>query len=392
LRTEAGGKALYKIGRATRASTIRLPQLVTFSISPSLPFFGAPTHRRLPRHCAMEAALPVGPPARLSQSSSDISFSPGASVRNPSTRETTPESLELSIITPSLPRSLLRDTRGVGMDMFPGLRQGLAEDRPGQARGCLYHGPRDRPLQMEYSVPETSSPVARRQLGHGHAISPSTYWRNYNSPSSADSSVHTPPGQLASPNSAIHDANDRSRSPPGRFPNVIPESSPLRTRHPASSGWQAKAIELSNNSSFNNHNPTFNTTAVRHDLIGNDRGHNRGATSISYTKDSEPMISLALQASCLGDGSDVVSKTTSYCLERPDGTYTRLVPVDLLPPLEGITAREALCEGMVVLPTPDGTINGRDLHRDGIKASQVRTLLLGGRDVLLELPGGERRD
>ncbi|KAI1761620.1 hypothetical protein GGR53DRAFT_469124 [Hypoxylon sp. FL1150] len=42
----------------------------------------------------------------------------------------------------------------------------------------------------------------------------------------------------------------------------------------------------------------------------------------------------------------------AYCYDRGNGQYTRLVPVDMLPPLQDIPALQPDCSGMVVLPQP----------------------------------------
>lgn len=48
-----------------------------------------------------------------------------------------------------------------------------------------------------------------------------------------------------------------------------------------------------------------------------------------------------------------MDKAMAYCYDRGDGTFTRLVPVDLLPvELEDIPARVMSHEGMIVLPIP----------------------------------------
>lgn len=48
-----------------------------------------------------------------------------------------------------------------------------------------------------------------------------------------------------------------------------------------------------------------------------------------------------------------MNKAMSYCYDRGDGTYTRLIPVDLLPiELADIPARVNTHKGMIVLPIP----------------------------------------
>ncbi|KAI3322461.1 hypothetical protein HD806DRAFT_545157 [Xylariaceae sp. AK1471] len=44
----------------------------------------------------------------------------------------------------------------------------------------------------------------------------------------------------------------------------------------------------------------------------------------------------------------------AYCYDRGNGQYTRLIPADMLPPLQNIPALQQSCTGMVVLPQPRG--------------------------------------
>jgi hypothetical protein len=44
----------------------------------------------------------------------------------------------------------------------------------------------------------------------------------------------------------------------------------------------------------------------------------------------------------------------AYCYDRGNGQYTRLIPADMLPPLQNIPALQQSCSGMVVLPQPHG--------------------------------------
>ncbi|KAI2630142.1 hypothetical protein GGS21DRAFT_545241 [Xylaria nigripes] len=46
--------------------------------------------------------------------------------------------------------------------------------------------------------------------------------------------------------------------------------------------------------------------------------------------------------------------TYSYCYDRGNGQYTRLIPADMLPPLQHIPAIQQSCAGMVVVPQPRG--------------------------------------
>ena len=44
----------------------------------------------------------------------------------------------------------------------------------------------------------------------------------------------------------------------------------------------------------------------------------------------------------------------AYCLDRGDGEYTRLIPADMLPEMQGVPRRQRGAEGMAVLPVPGG--------------------------------------
>ena len=62
--------------------------------------------------------------------------------------------------------------------------------------------------------------------------------------------------------------------------------------------------------------------------------------------------------------------TLGYCFVRPNGTRTRLVPVDMLPhQLQGIPAQESGNERLVVLPVPGGVgVDGRSSNVQLLKA------------------------
>ncbi|KAJ8129507.1 hypothetical protein O1611_g4125 [Lasiodiplodia mahajangana] len=57
----------------------------------------------------------------------------------------------------------------------------------------------------------------------------------------------------------------------------------------------------------------------------------------------------------LGPISDAdLDGSFAYCYDRGNGQYTRLVPADMLPPLQNIPAVQQGCAGMVVIPQPRG--------------------------------------
>ncbi|KAI1389567.1 uncharacterized protein F4822DRAFT_205170 [Hypoxylon trugodes] len=49
-----------------------------------------------------------------------------------------------------------------------------------------------------------------------------------------------------------------------------------------------------------------------------------------------------------------INSSYAYCFDRGNGQYTRLIPADMLPPLEDIPALQQGCTGMIVLPMPRG--------------------------------------
>ncbi|KAI1439152.1 hypothetical protein GGR50DRAFT_690511 [Xylaria sp. CBS 124048] len=49
-----------------------------------------------------------------------------------------------------------------------------------------------------------------------------------------------------------------------------------------------------------------------------------------------------------------LDESYAYCYDRGNGQYTRLIPADMLPPLQNIPALQQSCVGMVVVPLPGG--------------------------------------
>lgn len=58
----------------------------------------------------------------------------------------------------------------------------------------------------------------------------------------------------------------------------------------------------------------------------------------------------------------------AFCFDRGNGSYTRLIPADMLPPLKDIPATQQGHDGMFVLPTPPpfasdgGSANTQDVQ------------------------------
>ncbi|KAK3370246.1 hypothetical protein B0H63DRAFT_514412 [Podospora didyma] len=57
----------------------------------------------------------------------------------------------------------------------------------------------------------------------------------------------------------------------------------------------------------------------------------------------------------------------AYAYRRRDGRYTRLIPADMLPELEGVPATQPDCEGLMVIPEPTGlSPEGRSPNEDQV--------------------------
>ncbi|KAI1421257.1 hypothetical protein F5Y12DRAFT_718642 [Xylaria sp. FL1777] len=70
--------------------------------------------------------------------------------------------------------------------------------------------------------------------------------------------------------------------------------------------------------------------------------HLHHATSVTSYPNLGPVLDAQL------DGS------FAYCYDRGNGQFTRLIPADMLPPLQNIAAIQQGCAGMVVVPQPRG--------------------------------------
>lgn len=71
-------------------------------------------------------------------------------------------------------------------------------------------------------------------------------------------------------------------------------------------------------------------------------------------------------------GNSEPHETYAYCFDRGNGQYTRLIPADMLPPLQEIPALQQGCAGMKVLAVPRGLApNGRSSNSERV-ALQVR--------------------
>ncbi|GAP84586.2 putative chromatin remodeling complex subunit protein [Rosellinia necatrix] len=79
----------------------------------------------------------------------------------------------------------------------------------------------------------------------------------------------------------------------------------------------------------------------------------------------------------LGPLSDAqLDGSFAYCYDRGNGQYTRLIPADMLPPLQNIQALQLGCVGMVVVPQPRGLPpNGHSSNTEPVvvRASEQRS-------------------
>ncbi|KAM5364029.1 hypothetical protein ACJZ2D_011708 [Fusarium nematophilum] len=82
-----------------------------------------------------------------------------------------------------------------------------------------------------------------------------------------------------------------------------------------------------------------------------DQFNSSSANSANYTLAS-PISSVSSASSVIAHAnlSNNLMSSYSYCLQRPDGQYTRLIPADMLPALNEIPARQASARGMMLLP------------------------------------------
>ncbi|KAK1771086.1 hypothetical protein QBC33DRAFT_511877 [Phialemonium atrogriseum] len=83
------------------------------------------------------------------------------------------------------------------------------------------------------------------------------------------------------------------------------------------------------------------------------------------TNDPSSLFPRALGQVQLGDNE--LDEIYAYCFDRGNGQYTRLIPADMLPPLQDIPALQQGCVGMKVLPVPRGLApNGRSSNSERV--------------------------
>ncbi|KAF5659514.1 hypothetical protein FHETE_9406 [Fusarium heterosporum] len=113
---------------------------------------------------------------------------------------------------------------------------------------------------------------------------------------------------------------------------------------PTYGGWQQNA-------------QVYHPSAPRSMVSGNWRGSQLPTDPMSIPISSTNNYSLAVSPphpSVPNDGGPVSISDClngyAYCVKRPDGRYTRLVPADMLPNLNELPATQASAQGMVLLP------------------------------------------
>ncbi|KAF4454332.1 hypothetical protein F53441_3148 [Fusarium austroafricanum] len=99
-------------------------------------------------------------------------------------------------------------------------------------------------------------------------------------------------------------------------------------------------------------------SAPRSMASGNWRGSQSSADPINTTTGTSnyTLMSSPVQLSPPSNDGGPVSISDrlngyAYCVKRPDGRYTRLVPADMLPGLNELPATQASAQGMVLLPS-----------------------------------------
>ncbi|KAI0965090.1 hypothetical protein F4678DRAFT_485587 [Xylaria arbuscula] len=101
-------------------------------------------------------------------------------------------------------------------------------------------------------------------------------------------------------------------------------------------------------------NPPIRTTPFPNTRV-DQRHHLQQAASVASYPNLGPLLDAQL------DGS------FAYCYDRGNGQYTRLIPADMLPPLQSIPAVQQGCAGMIVVPQPRGVpANGHSSNTEPV--------------------------
>ncbi|KAF4464411.1 hypothetical protein FALBO_8752 [Fusarium albosuccineum] len=134
--------------------------------------------------------------------------------------------------------------------------------------------------------------------------------------------------------------------------------------HPAPSGVQNSPYVVSNgyphlgySGGWQQSPQIYQVSAPRSMASGNWRGSQPAGDSVNSMTAGIANYSLTgpttSPTSSSSDGPVSISDCLNgyaYCVQRPDGRYTRLVPADMLPPLNEIPPKQASAQGMVLLP------------------------------------------
>lgn len=80
---------------------------------------------------------------------------------------------------------------------------------------------------------------------------------------------------------------------------------------------------------------------------------------------TDSCAALPFHCSMVTSSNSQLDSCYAYCFERGNGQYTRLIPADMLPPLQNIQALQQGREGMIVLPVPRAfPLTGRSGNTD----------------------------
>ncbi|KAH6845043.1 hypothetical protein B0I37DRAFT_433924 [Chaetomium sp. MPI-CAGE-AT-0009] len=128
--------------------------------------------------------------------------------------------------------------------------------------------------------------------------------------------------------------------------NMAPTSAPA---YPIATQMNSLSLHNGNNPLSNSHGNNNNGATRTNTGSGYGNGHGQGTATFPVT---------------------IFPDTLAYCFIRPNGTRTRLVPVDMLPcQLQGVPAQETGNERLVVLPVPAGVEgDGRSTNNQVLKA------------------------
>jgi hypothetical protein len=216
--------------------------------------------------------------------------------------------------------------------VYTPVRSPLAAPSSPNIAGFAQPSPNPPPTPVSLSTPITMAFPGRPGggYGHGHHSSAGSF-------GTAASNGYSPP--------AAANGNGNGNANADSTPTSA--STDLVTRQIGNLGLRNGANTQVNNNNYARSNGTSQLTTT----TGNGFGHGHGTAAATFAVSVAP-------------------DTLGYCFVRPDGTRTRLVPVDMLPyPLEGIPAQENGNDRLVVLPVPGGVgADGRSSNSQVLRA------------------------